>query len=318
VEPHGHTAPPPAAIRLGWTLALTATALFMITLDALVVMTALPHIGADLHVGLSSLQWTVNAYNIALAAGIISGAALGDRLGRRRTFVGGLVAFTAASALCALAPTAGLLVAARVLQGVGGAIVLPLSLTILAEAYPAERRAAILGVYGGIAGLAVAAGPLVGGALTEGLDWHWIFWLNVPIGVVAALASARLLPESRGPAVGLDLGGWPRPASPAWGSCGARPRPGRGLGEWGGARRAGARHARLRDLRRLGAVRRGAAAAAPPPARAGVPGRQRLRLPAQRLDRRGCLPHDPVVPARPGLVPVETGVRLLPSSRPRW
>jgi EmrB/QacA subfamily drug resistance transporter len=157
--------------------------------------------------GLSSLQWTVNAYNIALAAGIISGAALGDRFGRRRTLVGGLLAFTAASALCALAPTASLLVAARVLQGAGGAIVLPLSLTILAEAYPAERRAAILGVYGGIAGIAVAAGPLVGGALTEGLDWHWIFWLNVPIGVLAAGLSARLLPESRGPAVGLDLGG---------------------------------------------------------------------------------------------------------------
>ena len=210
MQPQGRSRPAAtsrAPARLGWVLALTASAFFMTALDSLVVITALPHIGADLHVGLGSLQWTVNAYNIAVAAGIITGAALGDRFGRRRVFVLGLLAFTGASALCALAPSVDLLVAARVVQGMGGAVVLPLSLTILVEAFPFERRATVIGIYGGLAGLAVASGPLIGGAVTEGLDWHWIFWVNVPIGVAAALLSARLLPESFGPRVPVDIGG---------------------------------------------------------------------------------------------------------------
>jgi EmrB/QacA subfamily drug resistance transporter len=186
---------------------LTSTAYFMVILDALVVVTALPRMHHDLHVGVTTLQWTVNAYGIAFAAGIITAAALGDRLGRRRVFVWGVVLFTAASATCALAPNASLLIAARAIQGLGGAVVLPLSLTILTTAFPAERRGMIVGVYGGLAGLAVAAGPLVGGAVVQGLDWHWIFWINVPIGVAAALASIRLLPESYGPRARLDLTG---------------------------------------------------------------------------------------------------------------
>jgi EmrB/QacA subfamily drug resistance transporter len=193
--------------RLGWVLALTSTAYFMVALDATVVSTALPRMQADLHVGLTSLQWTLNSYGIAFAAGIITAAALGDRYGRRRIFIIGLALFTVASAACALAPSASALIAARTAQGLGGAIVLPLSLTILTTAFPAERRGTIVGVYGGLAGLAVAAGPLVGGAVTQGINWHWIFWLNVPIGIAAVVLSQRLLPESRGARERLDLVG---------------------------------------------------------------------------------------------------------------
>ena len=192
---------------LGWVLALTSTAYFMVALDALVVVTALPRMQQDLHVGLDSLQWTINSYGIAFAAGIITAAALGDRFGRRRVFNIGLLLFTAASAACALAPSAGALIAARTVQGLGGAIVLPLSLTILTTAFPAERRGLIVGVYGGLAGLAVAVGPLVGGAVTQGIDWQWIFWINVPIGLVAATLATRMLPESHGASKRLDLPG---------------------------------------------------------------------------------------------------------------
>ena len=188
-----------------WTLALTAIAFFMVALDALVVVTALPAIQRDLHASLSTLEWTVNAFTLAFAAGIITAAALGDRLGRRRIFILGLTLFTIASAACALAPTAGLLVAARAVQGLGAAVIMPLSLTILASAFPAERRGAIIGIWGGIGGLAVASGPLVGGAVTQGLDWHWIFWVNVPIGVVATVLARLRLAETRGPATRLDL-----------------------------------------------------------------------------------------------------------------
>jgi EmrB/QacA subfamily drug resistance transporter len=191
--------------RRGWTLALTALAFFMVALDVLVVTVALPAIQRDLKVSVSALEWTVNAYNITYAAGIITAAALGDRLGRRRMFVVGLGLFTAASAACALAPSAGLLLAARAIQGIGAAIVTPLSLTILTAAFPAERRGAIVGAWGGIAGLAVASGPLLGGAITQGIDWHWIFWINVPIGLVATLLSRARLAESFGPARRLDV-----------------------------------------------------------------------------------------------------------------
>jgi EmrB/QacA subfamily drug resistance transporter len=193
--------------RLGWVLGLTSTAYFMVALDATVVSTALPRMQADLHVGLTSLQWTLNSYGIAFAAGIITAAALGDRFGRRLMFTIGLALFTLASGACALAPSASALIAARTVQGLGGAIVLPLSLTILTTAFPAQRRGTIVGIYGGLAGLAVAAGPVVGGGLTQGIDWHWIFWVNVPIGVVAAALSARLLPESYGARERLDLTG---------------------------------------------------------------------------------------------------------------
>jgi EmrB/QacA subfamily drug resistance transporter len=189
----------------GWALALTSVAFFMVALDALVVITALPAIGRDLGGGVATLEWTVNAYTLTFAAGIITAAALGDRLGRRRVYAAGLALFTAASAACALAPSAGVLVAARAVQGLGAATVMPLSLTILTAAFPPQRRGAIVGIWGGIAGIAVASGPLVGGAVTQGLDWHWIFWVNVPIGLAATVLSLLRLAEGRGPATRLDL-----------------------------------------------------------------------------------------------------------------
>jgi MFS family permease len=149
----------------------------------------------------------VNAYGISFAAGIITAAALGDRFGRRRIFNLGLALFTLASAACALAPGTAELVAGRTVQGLGAAAVMPLSLTILTAAFPARRRGMIVGIYGGLAGLAVAAGPLVGGAVTEGLDWNWIFWLNVPIGLIAVALASRLLPETHGAPARLDLPG---------------------------------------------------------------------------------------------------------------
>jgi EmrB/QacA subfamily drug resistance transporter len=190
-----------------WTLGLTSIAFFMVALDALVVTTALPAIQRDLHVGVTTLEWTVNAYALTYAAGIITAAALGDRLGRRRVFVVGLALFTTASALCALAPTPGLLLAARAVQGLGAAAVMPLSLTILTTAFPPARRGAVVGVWGAIGGLAVASGPVIGGAITQGIDWHWIFWVNVPIGLAAALLSRLRLPETHGPATRIDLTG---------------------------------------------------------------------------------------------------------------
>jgi len=190
--------------RLVWILVLTSLPFFMVALDNLVVVTALPTIHRELGASLGMLEWTVNAYSLAFAAGIITAAALGDRLGRRRVFVSGLAVFTAASAACALAPTGELLVAARIVQGIGAALVMPLSLTILTAAFPAERRGTIVGLWGGIGGLAVASGPLIGGAVTQGLDWHWIFWVNVPIGIVATALSLFRLPESRGPVTRLD------------------------------------------------------------------------------------------------------------------
>ncbi len=188
-----------------WTLALTGTALFMVTLDALVVVTALPAIQRDLHASLSTLEWTINAFSLAFAAGIITAAALGDRLGRRRIFAVGLASFTIASAACAVVPTIELLIAARAVQGLSAAMIVPLSLTILASAFPPERRGAMVGILGGLSGLAVASGPLVGGVVTQGLDWHWIFWVNVPIGVLATLLARLKLAESHGPATRLDL-----------------------------------------------------------------------------------------------------------------
>jgi EmrB/QacA subfamily drug resistance transporter len=193
--------------RLGWVVALTSTAYFMVVLDSVVVITALPRMQHDLHVSLSSLQWTLNAYGIAFAAGIITAAALGDRFGRRKVFTIGLGLFTVASVACALAPNLSELIVARTVQGLGGAVVLPLSLTILTAAFPVKHRGMIVGIYGGLAGLAVAMGPIVGGAVTQDIDWHWIFWLNVPIGLAAVPLGLRLLPESYGAPERLDLVG---------------------------------------------------------------------------------------------------------------
>ena len=193
--------------NMWWTFAITSAALFMVTLDNLVVTTALPVIRVDLHSGLSGLEWTVNAYTLTFAVLLLTGAALGDRFGRRRMFTIGLSIFTLASAAAALAPSIGVLDAARAVQGLGGAIVLPLTLTILSAAVPKERRGLALGAWGGISGLAVAIGPLVGGAVVDGISWHWIFWLNVPLGLVLIPLGYRQLQESYGPASRLDLPG---------------------------------------------------------------------------------------------------------------
>jgi EmrB/QacA subfamily drug resistance transporter len=190
-----------------WTIAITSLALFMVSLDNLVVTTALPVIRHSLHASLSQLEWTVNAYTLTFAVLLLTGAALGDRFGRRRIFVFGLLLFTGASALAALSTSATMLDVSRALQGIGGAIVMPLTLTILSAAVPAERRGMALGIWGGIGGLAVALGPLVGGAVVSGISWNWIFWLNVPIGLVLAPLAWRRLQETTGADKGLDLPG---------------------------------------------------------------------------------------------------------------
>jgi EmrB/QacA subfamily drug resistance transporter len=193
--------------RTLWTFAITSLALFMTTLDNLVVTMALPTIQRDLHASISGLEWTVNAYTLTFAVLLLMGAALGDRFGRKRMFLIGLAVFTAGSAAAALAPSIGALIAARALQGVGGAIVTPLTLTLLTEAVPPERRGLALGAWGGISGLGVALGPLVGGAVVEGISWQWIFWLNVPIGLAVLPMGLARLRESRGPSLRLDLPG---------------------------------------------------------------------------------------------------------------
>src|ERR671932_2034633 len=196
-----------AKTRTIWTFAITSIAVFMATLDNLVVTTALPVIRKDLHATIETLEWTVNAYTLTFAVLLLTGAALGDRFGRRRMFGIGLAIFTVASAAAALAPSAGALIAARAVQGVGGAIITPLTLTILSAGVPANRRGAFIGAWSGIAGLAVAFGPLGGGAVVSGISWHWIFWLNVPIGVVLIPLALRRLDETRGPTTRLDLPG---------------------------------------------------------------------------------------------------------------
>jgi EmrB/QacA subfamily drug resistance transporter len=195
-----------AGTRTIWTFAVTSVALFMVVLDNLVVSTALPVIRVDLNASIEELEWTVNAYTLTFAVFLLTGAALGDRFGRKRVFMLGVAIFTAASAAAALAPSADWLIAARAVQGIGGAIVTPLTLTILSAAVSRERRGAALGAWSGIAGLAVAMGPVVGGAVVDGISWQWIFWLNVPVGL-ALIPLATQLRESTGPDKALDLPG---------------------------------------------------------------------------------------------------------------
>ncbi|MGV9640399.1 MFS transporter [Streptomyces sp. NPDC003514] len=190
-----------------WALVITSVAGFMAALDNLVVTTALPSIRKDLGGGLHDLEWTVSAYTLTFAVLLMFGAALGDRFGRRRLFLVGITIFTAASAGAALAPGIDSLIAARAVQGVGAAIMMPLTLTLLTAAVPAARRGMAFGIWGAVNGLAVASGPLIGGSLTEHISWQWIFWLNVPLGV-ALLPLARLrLAESHGTGAPLDLPG---------------------------------------------------------------------------------------------------------------
>src|SRR6266540_2758428 len=193
-----------------WTFVITSLGLFMVTLDNLVVTTALPVIRTDLHASITELEWTVNAYTLTFAVLLLTGAALGDRYGRRLMFAIGIVIFTVSSAAAALAPSILALDLARAAQGVGGAIVTPLTLTLLSAAMPPERRGLALGAWGGTGGLAVAIGPLVGGAVVQGISWQWIFWLNVPIGLILAPLAFVRLRESHGPAGRLDLPGLAR------------------------------------------------------------------------------------------------------------
>ncbi|HEX6520798.1 MAG TPA: DHA2 family efflux MFS transporter permease subunit [Streptosporangiaceae bacterium] len=193
--------------RLWWTFASTSLALFAFTLDRLVVTTALPAIRADLGAQVAGLEWTVNAYTLSFAVLLLTGGALGDRFGRRRMFTIGVSVFTAGSAAAALAPTIGALVAARALQGVGGALFTPLTLTMLSAVTPPARRGAVLGAWGGIGGLGAALGPLAGGALAGSVGWRAIFWLNVPVGLVLIGLGRLRLAESYGPRRKLDLAG---------------------------------------------------------------------------------------------------------------
>ena len=190
-----------------WTLGIVSVGLFMVVLDNLVVNVALPSIHRDLGASIQALEWTVNAYVLAYAVFLLTGAALGDRFGRRRLFAAGIGLFTLSSAAAALAPSSGMLIAARAAQGLGAAIATPLTLTLLADAFPPQRRGVALGVWSGISGIAVALGPLVGGAVVQAASWQWIFWINVPIGAVLVPLALTRLSESNGPMRRLDLGG---------------------------------------------------------------------------------------------------------------
>jgi EmrB/QacA subfamily drug resistance transporter len=189
--------------RALWTYLVSGIAVFMVSMDNLVVTNALPVIRVSLGTGLEGLEWTVNAYTLMFAVFLLPGAALGDRFGRRRVFAVGMSIFTAASAVAALAPNVGALVAARAVQGLGGAIVMPLTLTLLASVVAPERRGVAFGLWGGMAGLGVALGPVIGGGITEYASWQWIFWINVPIGILV-LPMVALVRESRGGAGRLD------------------------------------------------------------------------------------------------------------------
>ena len=191
----------------GWALALASVASFMVVLDMLVVATALNTIRRDLGASIADLEWTVNAYTLTFAVLLMTASAIGDRFGRRRVFAAGLALFTVASAGCALAPGVGWLIAARAVQGAGAAMVMPLALAVLNAAVPPQRRGWAMGIFGAVTSLAVVVGPVLGGAITQGIAWQWIFWLNVPIGLVAIAAVRRRLDESYGPRAALDLPG---------------------------------------------------------------------------------------------------------------
>ncbi|MEU3340513.1 MFS transporter [Streptomyces sp. NPDC006668] len=201
---------PPVATgpsRRGWTVLLAGLGALLCSLDVVVVATALPALRADFGASLTDLEWTINAYNLVFACLTLTGAALGDRFGRRRMYVVGLAVFTLASATAALSNGPEQLIGARIVQGAGAAVLLPLTLTLISEAFPAEKRGVAIGVWGGVTGLGVAAGPVLGGAVTEGLSWQWIFWLNVPIGLAMLPFAATKLRESHGTRPQLDLVG---------------------------------------------------------------------------------------------------------------
>ena len=197
----------PAAAKQRWVLALTSVASLMVGLDILVVTTTLTTIHLKLGASLGELEWIINAYTLSFAVLLMTASALGDRFGRRRLFLAGLSLFTVMSAACALAPSIGWLIAARAVQGAGSAMIMPHAMALLSAAYPPQKRAKALGIFSGVTGLAILGGPMIGGAVVQGLSWPWIFWLNVPIGLVVIPLAARKIDESRGRAPRLDAGG---------------------------------------------------------------------------------------------------------------
>jgi EmrB/QacA subfamily drug resistance transporter len=199
-------AAPPLTTAQRWVVGVTAVAGMTVTLDSLVVTTALDAIRVALGASIEQLEWTVTAYVLTFAVLLMTAAALGERFGRRRMFVAGLAVFAVASAACALAPDAGALIAARAVQGAGAALVMPLSLTLLGTAVPADRRARALGVFTSVAGLAVPIGPLVGGVVVSGISWPWIFWINLPVAAVLIPLALTRIGESTGRRTPLDPG----------------------------------------------------------------------------------------------------------------
>src|SRR5215217_1446209 len=193
--------------RTTWVLMLTGVGSLMAALDTLVVANALSTIRVDLNASIAELEWTVNAYNLSFAVLLMTGTALGDRYGRRNLYAAGLGLFAGASAACALAPDVGWLIAARAVQGAGAALLMPLGLALLSAAFPADRRGTAIGIFSAITGLAVASGPFVGGAVVEGLAWEWIFWVNVPIGLIAIPLVMSRMKESFGSDTALDIPG---------------------------------------------------------------------------------------------------------------
>ena len=187
----------PEEARKWWTLAAVAFGLFMIMLDNTVVNVALPSIAADLQIGLSELEWIVTGYALTFASLMLTGGKLADLLGRRRIFIVGLAIFTVSSLFCGLAGSGELLIGARVVQGAGAALMNPATLSIIAATFPPRQRGMAIGIWAGVSALALAIGPLVGGLLTEHISWSWIFFVNVPIGVIAIAASLLLIPESK-------------------------------------------------------------------------------------------------------------------------
>ncbi|WP_410573895.1 DHA2 family efflux MFS transporter permease subunit [Amycolatopsis sp. cmx-4-61] len=209
---HTRTSPTPVTPAAGpaqrrWVLAIASVASLMVVLDALVVATALTAIRTDLGASVTELEWTVNAYGLSFAVLLMTAAAAGDRWGRRRVFAAGLTLFAAASLVCAIAPGVEVLIAGRVLQGAGAAFVMPLALALLGAAFPAELRPKALGVFASVSGVAVALGPLLGGAVVAGVSWPWIFWINVPIGLALAGFALTRIGESHGPDAALDVPG---------------------------------------------------------------------------------------------------------------
>jgi EmrB/QacA subfamily drug resistance transporter len=200
-----------------WVVLLTGIGSLMAALDTLVVATALSKIRLDLGASVEQLEWTVNAYNLSFAVLLITAAALGDRFGRRRLYAIGLGLFAAASALSAIAPSVGWLIGARAVQGAGSALIMPLGLALLSSAFPPEKRGAAIGMFSAVTGIAVASGPLIGGAVVQGIDWQWIFWLNVPIALVSIPLVLTKLRESYGPDTALDLRGLALVTSGAFG-----------------------------------------------------------------------------------------------------